>query len=100
MADKTYTVSFAGPAELIDPLFGVFVTATGWTETVPDPDHPGQTIANPIVALEWARLRLAGYVREVCVAYGAVQTAEAARVAAISSGTTTALLLTSSASVE
>lgn len=73
----TISVSCTGTAQdLAD-----FCTPLGYTSTVPDPNNPEQTVANPESQTAFFQRKMKEYAANVVKSYRAIKAAEDARIA-------------------
>lgn len=67
------SITFSFPDESAPLIAAAFCNTYGYQTQVPDPANPGQLIPNPQSPDEFARQKVADYVRDVCRAYIAQQ---------------------------
>lgn len=63
------TISFSCEDAAFDLAATALCTTYGYQPTVPDPDHPGQTMQNPVTPGEFARAQIVKFIQETTVGY-------------------------------
>lgn len=63
------TISLSCEDAAFDLAATALCVAYGYQPTVPDPDHPGQTMTNPVTPGEFARARIVDFIKDVTRGY-------------------------------
>lgn len=72
------TVSINIPDTIAPRVLTAFANTYGYQAQIPDPNNPGQTIANPVTEAQFAKTQLISHIKDVIYNYEsslAVQTA-------------------------
>lgn len=83
------TLSFSIPDVILPEAIEAFCNSYGYHATIPDPDHPGQTIPNPVTPGQFTQQCIINYGKEVVKGYQARVAAETARTTAANTAQST-----------
>lgn len=74
----TLTLSITVPDDQVTRIKNSFCAYHGWTETIPDPNNPGETIPNPVTQNAFIKKRIALFIKDSIRTYESEQATLAA----------------------